>query len=235
MKKDKLKTLSMVSPLLHLAIIMDGNRRWAKANKLAPHQGHIEGAKNAFKIIKAAIKKDIKELSLYTFSTQNWNRSKVEVSFIINGFKNYLPKYIPEFNKLGVKVRVVGSHDRLSQTMLEVIKQIETKTSKNKVLKLNILFNYGGDDDLEFGLSKIKSTAKLNLSNLKTKMHSHDVSNIDLLIRTGGEFRVSNFLPLQLAYSEFYFTKINWPAFNQTELNKALKEYQNRQRRFGGN
>jgi undecaprenyl diphosphate synthase len=234
-KKDKLKTLSMVSPLLHLAIIMDGNRRWAKANKLAPHQGHIEGAKNAFKIIKAAIKKDIKELSLYTFSTQNWNRSKVEVSFIINGFKNYLPKYIPEFNKLGVKVRVVGSHDRLSQTMLEVIKQIETKTSKNKVLKLNILFNYGGDDDLEFGLSKIKSTAKLNLSNLKTKMHSHDVSNIDLLIRTGGEFRVSNFLPLQLAYSEFYFTKINWPAFNQTELNKALKEYQNRQRRFGGN
>ena len=235
MKKDKLKTLSMVSPLLHLAIIMDGNRRWAKANKLAPHQGHIEGAKNAFKIIKAAIKKDIKELSLYTFSTQNWNRSKVEVSFIINGFKNYLPKYIPEFNKLGVKVRVVGSHDRLNQTMIEVIKQVETKTSKNKVLKLNILFNYGGDDDLEFGLSKIKSTAKLNLANLKTKMHSHDVSNIDLLIRTGGEFRVSNFLPLQLAYSEFYFTKINWPAFNQTELNKALKEYQNRQRRFGGN
>jgi undecaprenyl diphosphate synthase len=234
-KKDKLKTLSMVSPLLHLAIIMDGNRRWAKANKLAPHQGHIEGAKNAFKIIKAAIKKDIKELSLYTFSTQNWNRSKVEVSFIINGFKNYLPKYIPEFNKLGVKVRVVGSHDRLNQTMIEVIKQVETKTSKNKVLKLNILFNYGGDDDLEFGLSKIKSTAKLNLANLKTKMHSHDVSNIDLLIRTGGEFRVSNFLPLQLAYSEFYFTKINWPAFNQTELNKALKEYQNRQRRFGGN
>jgi undecaprenyl diphosphate synthase len=234
-KKDKLKTLSMVSPLLHLAIIMDGNRRWAKANKLAPNQGHIEGAKNAFKIIKAAIKKDIKELSLYTFSTQNWNRSKVEVSFIINGFKNYLPKYIPEFNKLGVKVRVVGSHDRLSQTMIEVIKQVETKTSKNKVLKLNILFNYGGDDDLEFGLSKIKSTAKLNLANLKTKMHSHDVSNIDLLIRTGGEFRVSNFLPLQLAYSEFYFTKINWPAFNQNELNKAVKEFQNRQRRFGGN
>ena len=235
MKKDKLKTLSLVSPLLHLAIIMDGNRRWAKANKLAPHQGHIEGAKNALKIIKAAIKKDIKELSLYTFSTQNWNRSKVEVSFIVNGFKNYLPKYIPEFNKLGVKVRVVGSHERLSQKMLEVIKQVETMTSKNKVLKLNILFNYGGDDDLAYGLSKIKSTAKLNLTTLKTKMHSHDVSNIDLLIRTGGEFRVSNFLPLQLAYSEFYFTKINWPAFNQTELNKALKEYQNRQRRFGGN
>lgn len=235
MKKDKLKTLSMVSPLLHLAIIMDGNRRWAKANKLAPHQGHIEGAKNAFKIIKAAIKKDIKELSLYTFSTQNWNRSMVEVSFIINGFKNYLPKYIPEFNKLGVKVRVVGSHNRLSQTMIEVIKQVETKTSKNKVLKLNILFNYGGDDDLEFGLTQLNSKSKLNLATLKTKMHSRDVSNIDLLIRTGGEFRVSNFLPLQLAYSEFYFTKINWPAFNQNELNKAVKEFQNRQRRFGGN
>jgi undecaprenyl diphosphate synthase len=235
MKKDKLKTLSMVSPLLHLAIIMDGNRRWAKANKLAPHQGHIEGAKNALKIIKAAIKKDIKELSLYTFSTQNWNRSKLEVNFIVNGFKNYLPKYIPEFNKLGVKIRVVGSHNRLSSKLIEVIKDVESKTSRNKVLKLNILFNYGGDDDLEFGLSKIKSTTKLNLTILKTKMHSHDVSNIDLLIRTGGEFRVSNFLPLQLAYSEFYFTKTNWPAFNQVELNKAVKEYQNRQRRFGGN
>jgi undecaprenyl diphosphate synthase len=235
MKKDKLKTLSMVSPLLHLAIIMDGNRRWAKANKLAPHQGHIEGAKNALKIIKAAIKKDIKELSLYTFSTQNWNRSKLEVNFIVNGFKNYLPKYIPEFNKLGVKIRVVGSHNRLSSKLIEVIKDVESKTSRNKVLKLNILFNYGGDDDLEFGLSKIKSTTKLNLTILKTKMHSHDVSNIDLLIRTGGEFRVSNFLPLQLAYSEFYFTKTNWPAFNQVELNKAIKEYQNRQRRFGGN
>jgi undecaprenyl diphosphate synthase len=235
MKKDKLKTLSMVSPLLHLAIIMDGNRRWAKTNKLAPHQGHIEGAKNALKIIKAAIKKDIKELSLYTFSTQNWNRSKLEVNFIVNGFKNYLPKYIPEFNKLGVKIRVVGSHNRLSSKLIEVIKDVESKTSRNKVLKLNILFNYGGDDDLEFGLSKIKSTTKLNLTNLKTKMHSHDVSNIDLLIRTGGEFRVSNFLPLQLAYSEFYFTKTNWPAFNQVELNKAIKEYKNRQRRFGGN
>ena len=235
MKKDKLKTLSLVSPLLHLAIIMDGNRRWAKANKLAAHQGHIEGAKNALKIIKAVIKKDIRELSLYTFSTQNWNRSKVEVSFLINGFKNYLPKYIPEFNKLGVKVRVVGSRNRLTKKMIEVIEHVETTTRRNKVLKLNILFNYGGDDDLAFGLNQLNSKTKLNLATLKTKMHSHDVSNIDLLIRTGGEFRISNFLPLQLAYSEFYFTKTNWPGFTQGELNKAVKEYQNRQRRFGGN
>ena len=235
MKKDKLKTLSLVSPLLHLAIIMDGNRRWAKANKLAAHQGHIEGAKNALKIIKAVIKKDIKELSLYTFSTQNWNRSKVEVSFLINGFKNYLPKYIPEFNKLGVKVRVVGSRNRLNKKMIEVIEHVESMTRSNKVLKLNILFNYGGDDDLAFGLAQLNPKTKLNLTTLKTKMHSHDVTNVDLLIRTGGEFRVSNFLPLQLAYSEFYFSKTNWPGFTQVELNKAVKEYQNRQRRFGGN
>jgi undecaprenyl diphosphate synthase len=235
MKKDKLKTLSLVSPLLHLAIIMDGNRRWAKANKLAAHQGHIEGAKNALKIIKAVIKKDIKELSLYTFSTQNWNRSKVEVSFLINGFKNYLPKYIPEFNKLGVKVRVVGSRNRLNKKMIEVIEHVESVTRSNKVLKLNILFNYGGDDDLAFGLAQLNPKTKLNLTTLKTKMHSHDVTNVDLLIRTGGEFRVSNFLPLQLAYSEFYFSKTNWPGFTQVELNKAVKEYQNRQRRFGGN
>jgi len=235
MKKDKLKTLSLVSPLLHLAIIMDGNRRWAKANKLAAHQGHIEGAKNALKIIKAVIKKDIKELSLYTFSTQNWNRSKVEVSFLINGFKNYLPKYIPEFNKLGVKVRVVGSRNRLNKKMIEVIEHVESVTRSNKVLKLNILFNYGGDDDLAFGLAQLNPKTKLNLTTLKTKMYSHDVTNVDLLIRTGGEFRVSNFLPLQLAYSEFYFSKTNWPGFTQVELNKAVKEYQNRQRRFGGN
>ena len=235
MKKDKLKTLSLVSPLLHLAIIMDGNRRWAKVNKLAPHQGHIEGAKNALKIIKAVIKKDIKELSLYTFSTQNWNRSRLEVNFLINGFKNYLPKYIPEFNKLGVKVRVVGSHNRLNQKTIAAIKHVESMTRSNKVLKLNILFNYGGDDDLAFGLTQLNSKAKLNLATLKSKMHSHDVSNIDLLIRTGGEFRVSNFLPLQLAYSEFYFSKTNWPAFGGLELNKALKEYQSRQRRYGGN
>jgi undecaprenyl diphosphate synthase len=235
MKKDKLKTLSLVSPLLHLAIIMDGNRRWAKANKLASHQGHIEGAKNALKIIKAVIKKDIRELSLYTFSTQNWNRSKVEVSFLINGFKNYLPKYIPEFNKLGVRVRVVGSRNRLTKKMIEVIEHVEAMTRRNKVLKLNILFNYGGDDDLAFGLNQLNSKTKLNLATLKTKMHSRDVSNIDLLIRTGGEFRISNFLPLQLAYSEFYFTTTNWPGFTQGELNKAVKEYQNRQRRFGGN
>jgi undecaprenyl diphosphate synthase len=235
MKKDKLKTLSLVSPLLHLAIIMDGNRRWAKANKLAPHQGHIAGAKNALKIIKAVIKKDIKELSLYTFSTQNWNRSRLEVNFLINGFKNYLPKYIPEFNKLGVKVRVIGSHNRLNQKTIAAIEHVESMTRSNKVLKLNILFNYGGDDDLAFGLAQLNSKAKLNLATLKSKMHSHDVSNIDLLIRTGGEFRISNFLPLQLAYSEFYFSKTNWPAFNGLELNKALKEYQNRQRRFGGN
>jgi undecaprenyl diphosphate synthase len=235
MKKDKLKTLSLVNPLLHLAIIMDGNRRWASANKLAPHQGHIAGAKNALKIIKAAIKKDIKELSLYTFSTQNWNRSRLEVNFLINGFKNYLPQYIPEFNKLGVKVRVVGSHNRLNQKTIAAIKHVESMTRSNKVLKLNILFNYGGDDDLAFGLTQLNSKAKLNLTTLKSKMHSHDVSNVDLLIRTGGEFRVSNFLPLQLAYSEFYFSKTNWPAFGGLELNKALKEYQSRQRRYGGN
>jgi undecaprenyl diphosphate synthase len=235
MKKEQTKTLSLSTPLLHLAIIMDGNRRWAKQNKLAPHQGHIEGPKNALKMVKLAIKKEIKELSLYTFSTQNWNRSKVEVKFLMDGFKNYLPKYIPEFNALGVKVKVVGNRNRLSKKLIETISVVEKETKNNKVLQLNILFNYGGDDDINYGLSKLKKSSKLDLTSLKAKMYSSEVSNVDLMIRTGGEFRISNFLPLQLAYSEFYFSSVNWPAFGSGELNKAIKEYKNRQRRFGGN
>jgi undecaprenyl diphosphate synthase len=235
MKKRQSKTLSSKAPLSHLAIIMDGNRRWAKQNKLAAHQGHVEGAKNALKIVEAVVSKGIKELSLYTFSIENWNRSKIEVKFLMDGFKNYLPKYIPLFNKLGIKVLVIGTKQRLSNKLIETIDLVEKSTKNNQTLQLNILFNYGGDDDLNFGLSKIKNFKNISLKKLREFIHSANVSDVDLLIRTGGEIRVSNFLPLQLAYSEFYFTKINWPSFGPSELNKALNEYKKRQRRFGGN
>lgn len=235
MKKKRVKTLSFNTPLLHLAIIMDGNRRWAKENKLAPFQGHTEGAKNALNFVRLAIKNQIKELSLYTFSTQNWNRTKAEVKFLMDGFNKYLPKYIPEFNALGVKVRVVGNRNKLSSTLVKTIASVEKATANNETLKLNILFNYGGDDDINYGLSKLKRSSKLDFNSLRAKMYSNEVSDVDLMIRTGGEFRISNFLPLQLAYSEFYFSSLNWPEFGSKDLNKALKEYKRRQRRFGGN
>jgi undecaprenyl diphosphate synthase len=231
MIKDNASNKSLSKSLNHLGIIMDGNRRYAKANKLSINQGHLAGAQNAIKMIEVCKKQGIKEVSLYTFSTENWKRSKQEVNFIFTQFKNYLIKYQKYFLEHKIKIRVIGVRNGLSNALLKTIEKVETSTLKNQALIVNLLFNYGGESDLEHGLQKIK---KPSLKELRAKAYSHAISDVDLLIRTGGEQRISNFLPLQIAYSELYFSQVFWPEFKESNLINAIKDFKKRQRRYGG-
>lgn len=221
----------LTTPLNHLALILDGNRRWAKAKGLTASQGHKAGADNILELVKLAIKHQIKELSLYTFSTENWKRDKSEINFIFASLKNYLIKYQSSFKKYDIRLEIVGSRKELKPDLVKLINTIEKNTKQHKTLKLNLMFNYGGVIDLESG---IKKTRAKTLKALRQASLSANVSDVDLLIRTGGEIRLSNFLPLQLAYAELYFTKTYWPDFKAKQLQVALKEYQMRQRRYGG-
>jgi undecaprenyl diphosphate synthase len=229
--KDRSSNKSLSKTLNHLGIIMDGNRRYAIANKLSINQGHLAGAQNAIKIIEACKKQGIKEVSLYTFSTENWRRSKQEINFIFTQFKKYLIKYQPYFLEHNIRIRVIGERKGLNEALIKTIVKIENLTSKNQELIVNLLFNYGGESDLEHGLKKMKNPT---LKALRAQAYSHSLSDVDLLIRTGGEQRISNFLPLQIAYSELYFSPVYWPDFKESHLIKAIKDFAKRQRRYGG-
>ena len=229
MVKSHDKKTILTSNINHLAIILDGNRRWAKARGLSSTQGHLAGAKNVVKIIGEVLNYQITELSLYAFSVDNWKRSPDEINFIFKQFESYLLSYRSKFNKYGIRVCVIGSKQKITKPLLKLIKLVETETNSNTNLKLNLMFNYGGNVDLAAGLKNSN-----DYLSFRKKILSHNVSDVDLLIRTGGDLRISNFLPIQLAYAELYFTKLNWPEFDKLALKKAIKDFQTRTRRFGG-
>ena len=226
----------------HVAIIMDGNRRWAKKNNLNTPQGHKEGAENLKRIAKFANKIGIKYLTVYAFSTENWKRSQEEVGAIMKLLKFYLLDFF-NWSDENIKINVLGRIAELPNDLKEQIHKIEEKTKKNTGLVLNICFNYGGRDEIVTATKNIAQKVldgELKIEDINEKLFSNylytaNQPDPDLLIRTSGEERISNFLPWQILYSEFVFTDKFWPEYDEQEFLNSIQIYQKRTRRFGGN
>ena len=226
----------------HVAIIMDGNRRWAKKNNLSTPQSHKEGAENLKRIAKFANKIGIKYLTVYAFSTENWKRSQEEVGAIMKLLKFYLLDFF-NWSDENIKINVLGRIAELPKDLKDQIHKIEEKTKNNTGLVLNICFNYGGRDEIVTATKNIAQKVldgELKIEDINEKLFSNylytaNQPDPDLLIRTSGEERISNFLPWQISYSEFVFTDKFWPEYNEQEFLNSIQIYQKRTRRFGGN
>ncbi len=226
----------------HVAIIMDGNRRWAKQRHLPRLSGHRAGAKTVRNIVEFCGELHIPYLTLYAFSTENWSRPKDEVSGLFKLFMEYLKQEIDELHRKNVVLKIIGGSDRLEPDYLAKAHKLASKTWNNSGLQLNVLFNYGGRQEIIQAFKSIAMRIKeneldiddINLDLVNSNLYTAGIPDPDLVIRTSGEMRLSNFLIWQTAYSEIYVTETLWPDFNRTELLKALLDFQNRNRRFGG-
>ena len=224
----------------HVAIIMDGNGRWAEKRGMPRSAGHLEGSKTLEKLAIHAIDRGVSILSVYAFSTDNFKRDVGEVNYLMDLVVKYFNTKFEKINKKGVKVIISGRKENLRSDVIEAIKNIEEKTKNNTAGILNICLNYGGQEEIIDGAIKLAKDIQngLDVNNFKREdfyqYMYHELPPIDLLIRTGGELRVSNFMLYQMSYSEFYFTSTLFPDFDKSEFNKAIFMYENRDRRFGG-
>lgn len=219
----------------HLAIIMDGNGRWAKKRFLPRTIGHNEGAKTLRKILTHSQKIGIKYLTVYAFSTENWKRAEEEVGALMALFKKYLQSEEKEFMKNDVRFIVSGRRDGVNSDLLEAIDRVEKNTAENKGITLNLAFNYGGRAEIIDAVNKIIESGEKNITEESFRKYLYnDIPDPELLIRTSGEIRISNFLLWQIAYSEIYITEKFWPDFNEEDLEMAIDSYRKRERRFGG-
>lgn len=222
--------------LNHLAIIMDGNRRWAKSRGLSAQKGHYQGYLKVLDLVDWLIEEKIKIVSLYAFSTENWQRSKKEVDYLMYLVKLIFKKHLKELKDKGVKILVSGVKDKLDKNLLEIIARAQKETEKNNKLIVNICFNYGGRREILEGVKKIIKD-KVPTNKINEKMFRqylfHDLPDPDVIVRTSGEQRLSNFLTWQSVYSELIFIKKHWPAFSHRDLKNVISIYQQRQRRFG--
>lgn len=226
----------------HIAIIMDGNGRWAKSRMMPRTYGHKAGVETIRKVVEEAQRLGIKYLTLYAFSTENWKRPKDEVSALMKLLVTYLRKELAELDKNGVKINTIGNISKLPQVCVEELEKSKEKTKDNKSLVLTLALNYGGRADIIDAIKNIcmdVQSSKLDINSIDEDLFSKyldtkDIIDPDLVIRTSGEQRLSNFLLWEVAYSEFYYTDIHWPDFDEEELQKAVYYYQKRDRRFGG-
>lgn len=225
----------------HIAIIMDGNRRWARKQGKSASFGHKEGAKTLEKIVRYAKKVGIKYITVYAFSTENWKRTKEEVSTLMNLFLSYLEYYSKKADSENIKVKIIGNRQGLSEKMQDLIERCMERTKNNTAITFNIALNYGGRDELVSAIKKISEKVKNNeikIEDINEQMVSDNLYTAgqpdpDLLIRTSGEERLSNFLPWQSVYTEFLFVDKNWPDFEEKDLDEAIRVYQKRNRKFG--
>ncbi len=225
----------------HIGIMIDGNRRWARKRGLPPFEGHRKGIQRVEEIIKYAYNKGIKILTLYGFSTENWKRSSKEVNFLMNLFEKYVRKGLKEEQKKDkkyyIQFRHIGRKDRLPKHLVEPLKELEKATKKNSQMVVNVAIDYGGRDEVTRAVKKIVrkklKPEEINEEVLMKNLDTNDLPDVDFVIRTSGEMRLSNFLPLQAAYAELYFPKIYWPDFDKKQLDLALEEFKKRERRFG--
>lgn len=226
----------------HIAIIMDGNGRWAKKRGMPRIAGHKEGVSTVVNIVKTAVNCKVKILTLYTFSTENWKRPKTEIEFILRLPKEFLSIYLPDLIANNVRIEIVGDIEKLPVYTREAIEYAMECTRNNDGLLLNFALNYGSRDEIlnamkEMFLDITKgefSLDELDEQKFSNYLYTADMKEPDLLIRTGGEIRLSNFLLWQLAYTEFWFTDVLWPDFSEKDFLQALEEYGNRKRRYGG-
>ena len=226
----------------HIAIILDGNGRWAKAKGMPRNYGHAQGSKNVERICEEAWRMGIKYLTVYAFSTENWNRPDSEVAALMKLLRNYMKTCLKTAAKNDMKIRVIGDIEPLDDDIKNRIRELEEATVDNGGLNFTIALNYGSRDEITRAARKLtadcaagKITAgEIDESVFESYLDTHDIPDPDLMIRTSGEQRLSNYLLWQLAYSEFYFTDVPWPDFTKEELVKAIEEYNHRHRRFGG-
>ena len=222
-----------MNPLNHVAIIMDGNGRWGLKYKNSRNAGHKAGLKTVEKIIKETIKNKINFLTLFAFSTENWKRPKKEINYLFNLLENFLNNRIEDLHKQNIKLKILGSK-KFSPRLNKLLNNSEKKTSKNTKLQINLALNYGSKSELIDAFKKIqKNKSFINEKNLNKYLQTKNTPDPDFLIRTGNTKRLSNFLLWQLAYSEIFFEKKLWPAFNEKDYNKIIKEYKNIKRNFG--
>ena len=225
----------------HVAIILDGNGRWAKSKGMPRNYGHTMGAKNVETVCKAANELGIKYLTLYAFSTENWNRPDAEVNALMNLLESYLKNCIKTAEKNNMRVRVIGDINRLSDNFQNRIKELEEKSASNTGLNLTIAINYGSRDEITRAVNKLSAkvaageikSGEITEDMISAELDTAGIPDPDLMIRTSGEQRISNYLLWQLAYSELYFTSVPWPDFGKEELVKAVEAYQKRDRRYG--
>ncbi len=226
----------------HVAIIMDGNGRWAKKRGLPRTAGHYQGAKVVEQILYDADAMGIKYLTVYAFSTENWSRPQSEVKTLMNLLRTYMRTSLQKCAKNNVRIRVLGDRSKLDEDLIEAIDDLERDTKNNTGLQFLIAINYGGRDDIRRGVMKIAEKvrsgeldpASITEETVSENLDTADIPDPDLLIRTSGELRISNFLIWQCAYTEYYFTDVLWPDFNKEELQKAVDAYMHRERRMGG-
>ena len=226
----------------HVAIILDGNGRWAKAKGMPRNYGHTAGAKNVETVCQAAHDLGVKYVTMYAFSTENWNRPEGEVEALMKLLESYLKNCIKTADKNNMRVRVIGDTTRLSERFQERIRELEAASAKNDGLNLQIAINYGSRDEMTRAMRRMsedvaagkRKPEEITESVFEEYLDTAGIPDPDLLIRTSGELRLSNFLLWQLAYSEFYFTDVPWPDFKKEELVKAIEKYNERDRRYGG-
>ena len=222
-----------MNPLNHVAIIMDGNGRWGLKHKNSRNAGHKAGLNTVEKIIKESIKNKISFLTLFAFSTENWKRPKKEINYLFTLLENFLVKRIDDLHKQNIKLQILGSK-KFSPKLNKILSNSEKKTSKNRKLQINLALNYGSKSELIEAIKKMKKNKNtITEKNLSRNLQTKNVPDPDLLIRTGNTKRLSNFLLWQLAYSEIFFEKKLWPAFNEKDYNRIIKEYKRIKRNFG--
>ena len=222
-----------MNPLNHVAIIMDGNGRWGLKHKNSRNEGHKAGLGTVEKIIKETIKQKINYLTLYAFSTENWNRPKKEINYLFNLLENFLSSKIENLHKQNIKLNIIGVKN-FSKDLNKLLNSSEKKTLKNTTLQINLALNYGSKNEIINAIKKLnKKKDKINEKNLSMHLQTKNIPDPDLLIRTGNTKRLSNFLLWQLAYSEIFFEKKLWPDFNEKDYIMIIKKFKKIKRNFG--
>ncbi len=220
---------------VHLGVILDGNRRWAKANGLPGLEGHRKGSEVFKEISLAAFNKGVKYISAYVWSTENWSRTQDEVKYIMDLVVRVANTQLDEFHQKGIKILVLGSRDKLNPKVLKAAEKVETKTQDNKAGTLALCFNYGGRQEIvEAAKAAVTAGEELSVETIAAHLYAPEVPDIDLIIRTSGEHRISGYMLWRASYSELYFSDKFWPDFTVEDLYVALEDFSSRQRRFGG-
>ena len=224
-----------MNELNHVAIIMDGNGRWGLKKKNSRNYGHLKGIDVVETVIKASIIQKIPYLTLYTFSTENWKRPKNEVNFLFDLIRKSLKKKLNKIIKQGIKVNIIGQKKRLPKDIIKIIKLIENKTFKNKKITLNLALNYGSKEEIINACKSLlsKKNKVISMTNFEKELYTHNIPDPEILIRTGGTKRLSNFLLWQLAYTEIFFIDKLWPDFNENDFNNIIRKFFSIKRNFG--
>ena len=223
-----------MNPIKHIAIIMDGNGRWGIKNEGSRNSGHKAGVNNVEKIIKVSLEQKIDYLTLYAFSTENWKRPKKEVAFLFSLLEIFLSKKLDMFMKNSIKLKIIGNKKKFSHKIQKLLNESERKTSLNKKIQINIALNYGAKEELINSIKKMnKYKLKINEQNIEKNLYTKGIPNPDLLIRTGGTKRLSNFLLWQLSYTEIFFEKTLWPDFKKKNFIKIINNFKKLKRNFG--